>query len=249
VVELGVSQNPSDGDSRPRYVLAIDTALGAASACCLEVHAAIPKTAESLPMERGHAEALLPLLDRLVAPIEGGFGALVRVAVTVGPGSFTGIRVGVAAARAIALACQIPVVGISTLAAFAAPLIASGTRPRVIAAIDARHGHVYAQVFGSDGTTIMEARHASADEVLRAAGQGPFKLVGSGAPMLAAQAWSLGITADVDSAASVPDIALVARLALLADPVHSPARPLYLKPPDAKPQVRSEAETALAPSA
>ena len=226
-------------DPARRYILAIDTALGAASACVLGLDAATPVAAESMPMERGHAEALLPLLDRLMAQVEGGFAALDRVAVTVGPGSFTGIRVGVSAARAIGLACGIPVVGISTLAALAAPAMA-GSRSSVIAAIDARHGNVYAQVYGSDGTTAAEARHASAADVLRAAGRGPFRLVGSGAPMIAIESWSQGVTADVDNAAAGPDIALVARLALLADPERSPPKPLYLKPPDAKPQAAAK---------
>ncbi|MCW6510139.1 tRNA (adenosine(37)-N6)-threonylcarbamoyltransferase complex dimerization subunit type 1 TsaB [Lichenifustis flavocetrariae] len=225
------------GSSRkPRYVLAIDTALGAASACLLDLSSGTPVAAESLPMERGHAEALLPLLDRIVAQVDGGFDAISRVAVTVGPGSFTGIRVGVAAARAIGLACQIPVVGVSTLQALAAPAIASRIQPPIIAAIDAKHGNVYAQIFGTAGITVMEACHASVASVIEAAGPGPLRLVGSGAPMLAIEAWSRGLNADVDAHTAVPDIALVARLGALADPEAAGPKPLYLKPPDAKPQ-------------
>ena len=70
-------------------------------------------------MERGHAEALIPLIERVMGGIDGGFGSLDRIAVTVGPGSFTGLRVGIAAARAIALCWSIPAVGVSTLAALA----------------------------------------------------------------------------------------------------------------------------------
>ena len=220
---------------RRRFILAIDTALGATSACLLEMGAAQPLAAESLPMERGHAEALIPLLDRLVARIEGGFDAVGRVAVTVGPGSFTGIRVGVAAARAVGLACRVPVVGVSTLQALAAPAIANKLPPPVIAAIDARHGAVYAQVFGAGGVTLMEASHLPVAAVIEAAGPGPLRLVGSGAPMLAIEAWSRGLNADVDSQAAVPDIALVARLGALADPDPAGPKPLYLKAPDAKP--------------
>ena len=83
---------------------------------------------ETIPMERGHAEALLPLIDRLVSPFEGGFESLDRVAVTVGPGSYTGLRVGISAARGIGLAAGVPVVGVATLSAFLAPLMAGDSR-------------------------------------------------------------------------------------------------------------------------
>ena len=98
-------------------ILAIDTALAATSACLLVPGQTSPFAAETLFMEAGHAEALLPLIDRVVARAPGGFAAVTRVAVTVGPGSFTGIRIGVAAARAFGLACGVPVVGVSTLSA------------------------------------------------------------------------------------------------------------------------------------
>jgi tRNA threonylcarbamoyl adenosine modification protein YeaZ len=235
------------GIRRPRYILAIDTSLGAASACLLGLDDATPVAAESMPMERGHADALLPLLDRLIARVDGGFKALDRVAVTIGPGSFTGIRVGVAAARALGLACRVPVVGVSTLSALAAPAIAAGVRPQIVAAIDAKHGNVYAQSFGPDGATMMEACHASVADVLHAVGPGPLRLVGSGAAMLAIEAWSRGLSADVDNHIAVPDIALVARLGALADPEHSHPKPFYLKPPDAKPQIRVDLSQSPAP--
>ncbi|MGB7045218.1 MAG: tRNA (adenosine(37)-N6)-threonylcarbamoyltransferase complex dimerization subunit type 1 TsaB, partial [Methylocella sp.] len=101
-------------------ILAIDTALPAISACVLDDGADSPEAIETIAMERGHAEALLPLIDRVMARVAGGFASLDRVAVTVGPGSFTGLRVGIAAARAIGIACKIPVTGVSTLAALAA---------------------------------------------------------------------------------------------------------------------------------
>ena len=198
---------------------------------------ATPIAAESLPMERGHAEALLPLLDRLIARVESGFEAVSRVAVTIGPGSFTGIRVGVAAARAVGLACQVPVVGVPTLTALAAPAIASGGKPKIVVAIDAKHGSVYAQCFGGDGASLVDARHAPVAVFLDAVGPGPMHLTGSGAAMLAIEAWSRGYDAVVDKA-TLPDIAFVARLGALADPLHSGPKPMYLKPPDARPAAR-----------
>ena len=88
-------------------ILAIDTALLAISACVLDDGADSPEAIETIAMERGHAEALLPLIDRVMARVAGGFASLARVAVTVGPGSFTGLRAGIAAARAIGIACRI----------------------------------------------------------------------------------------------------------------------------------------------
>lgn len=226
--------------ARPRPILAMDTSLGAVSVCLLVPGATEPLAAETLALQRGHAEALLPMLDRVMAEIEGGFDALGRVAVTVGPGSFTGIRIGVSAARALGLARKIPVIGISTLAALAAPAIALSVPSRIVAAIDAKHGCVYAQAFATDGSTIMEPQHATVSSILAGLGPGPLQLVGPGAPMLAIEAWSHGIEAEAPTPAMSPDIAFVARLGLLADPDGAPPRPFYLKPPDAKPQAVPE---------
>lgn len=231
-----------DGDAHgraaaPSFVLAIDTSLGACSACCLALGKTEPAAVESVIMARGHAEALVPLVDRVVSRVGGGFGALRRVAVTVGPGSFTGIRVGVSAARAFGLACKVPVVGVSTLAALAAPSIAAAHRATIVAAIDAHHGNIYLQSFAPDGETRMAACVLSVPEALRALGRGPLRLIGSGAPLLAIEAWSQGLDAEVDERTVAPDIAYVARLGLLADAARALPRPFYLKAPDAKPQL------------
>ena len=102
-------------------VLAIDTALAACSAAVLDTEHGGIVAAESLPMARGHAEALMPLVARVMDQAGMAFSDLDRVVVTTGPGSFTGLRVGIAAARGIALAVDKPAVGLSTLFAYAAP--------------------------------------------------------------------------------------------------------------------------------
>jgi tRNA threonylcarbamoyl adenosine modification protein YeaZ len=187
-------------------------------------------------MERGHAEALLPMIDRVMSRVDGGFSALGRVAVTVGPGSFTGLRVGIAAGRAIGIACAVPTVGVSTLAALAAPLMLDEKSELVAVAIDARHGNVFFAAFEPDGRTYRAPCLIPVREAIRSLGSGPIRLAGSGAPMLAIEAWSIGISAEVAGATTTPDITFVARLGLIADPATAPARPLYLKAPDAKPQ-------------
>jgi len=139
------------------YVLALDTALAACSAAVLDTRHGILASA-SVAMRRGHAEALLPAVHQVMDDAGVAFSDLDRIAVTVGPGSFTGLRVGVSAARGIALAARRPAVGITTLAAFAAPALILAQGTPVLAVIDARHGQFYAQTFGGGGAT--EARIA-----------------------------------------------------------------------------------------
>lgn len=216
-------------------VLAIDTALAACSACVAGQDGE-PLSTETLIMERGHAEALLPLVERVVARAGGGFAALDRVAVTVGPGSFTGLRVGIAAARAIGLAAKIPVVGVTTLSALLAPLVAAGDPRLVAAAIDARHGQVYFHAVAPGGRTVVSSRLLPAKDAARMIGTGPVVLAGSGAPLLGAEAALLGIAADIAEGSFVPDIRWVARLGLSADPRQALPKPYYLRAPDARPQ-------------
>lgn len=218
-------------------VLAIDTALGACSAAVFDADADDVIGSESVAMERGHAEALMPLIARVMDGARTEFFQIDRVAVTVGPGSFTGLRVGIAAARGIALAINRPVVGVSTLAAYCAPCVADDLADTVLAAVDARHGHVYMQMFGGEGLRVS-ARYAPIEEALRAvaAADGEVHLAGSAAPLLAAR-WPDGKRAPmVRRAGPAPEVEWVARLGAKADAALAPARPLYLRPPDARPQ-------------
>src|ERR1700712_1416016 len=98
-------------------ILAIDTALDACSAGVLDTNANRLIAHESHAMKRGHAEALMPLLARVIKESGIGFAALDRIAVTTGPGSFTGLRVGISAGRGIPLAADKPVVGLTPLSA------------------------------------------------------------------------------------------------------------------------------------
>ena len=217
-------------------ILAIDTALGALSVAILDTTLADPIAVERILMARGHAEALVPMIDRVANQTEGGLAALDRIAVTVGPGSFTGIRVGISAARALALALEVPVVGVSTLAALATPLVLAMGNEVIAAALDARHGQIYVQAFGPGGRTLLSPRLSPVRDAVRALGAGPFRLTGSGAPMMAIEAWSMGLKAEVVGDLVAPDIAIVARLGSFAEPASAPPSPLYLKSPDAKPQ-------------
>jgi tRNA threonylcarbamoyladenosine biosynthesis protein TsaB len=216
-------------------VLAIDTALEACSAAVLDPAGGITAS-ESLAMARGHAEALMPLIARVMSSAGIEFAQLDRIAVTTGPGSFTGLRVGISAARGIALAAGKPAIGLSTLAALAAPLIATDDGTQVVAAIDARHEHIYLQVFGANGRTLVGPRVASLRDAARAAMAAQVRIVGSAANKMAA-AWPKGAepVLSVEQRAA-PDIEWIARLGAAATDDHSPPKPLYLREPDAQPQ-------------
>jgi tRNA threonylcarbamoyl adenosine modification protein YeaZ len=222
-------------------ILAIDTALEACAAAVLDTAHGAVVARESIAMARGHAEALMPLIKRVMAASGGGFDALDRIAVTVGPGSFTGLRVGIAAARGLALATGKPAVGLTTFAAFAAPLIADDDTLPVVTAIDARHEHVYLQVFGPGGRTLVPPRVASLREALRAAttSRGP-RIVGTGAKLLAA-AWPAGERSPRSvEQRGAPDIDWIAHLGAAAPEDGGPPKPLYLRAPDAQPQDASQ---------
>jgi tRNA threonylcarbamoyl adenosine modification protein YeaZ len=220
-------------------LLAIDTSLNACSVCLFDARQPAGTRRETLAMERGHAEALMPLIERITAG-EGGSGqgmaGVDRIAVTVGPGSYTGLRVGISAARALGLALGKPVVGVTTLSALAAPLVGRDTGRLITAAIDARHGSVYVTVLNCEGKPVVTPKLASLRDAARAIGAGPASLVGSGAKLVAQEAWGMGLDVAVIEGSEIPDILWVARLGLLAQPQGQPPRPLYLKAPEATPQ-------------
>lgn len=215
-------------------VLAIDTALEACAAAVIDFERGVTLAQESQAMKRGHAEALLPLLARVIDIAGIDFSAVDRIAVTVGPGSFTGLRVGISAARGIALATGKPAVGISSLAALAAPHVVDGQRRAVVAVIDARHEQVYAQIFAA-GRGVAGLQRALATDVLETLPAGPIVLVGPGAEHLA-QAWPATKSPPTIIPSAAPDIAWVARLGSAADITRALPKPLYLREPDARPQ-------------
>lgn len=217
-------------------ILAIDTALDACAAGVLDTDANRLIARESHAMKRGHAEALMPLLARVIKDSGIGFAALDRIAVTTGPGSFTGLRVGISAARGIALAADKPVVGVTTLAAFAAPRLREHGEHPILSAIDARHDHVYFQLVGGDGASLIQPRVASIEEVLDASRLGAPQLVGNAAKILGDR-WPPDAPAPMlIDAKPAPGIQWVAWLGAAVDPETSPARPYYLRAPDARPQ-------------
>lgn len=217
-------------------VLAIDTALAACSAAVLDTEYGGIIASESRPMVRGHAEALLPMLARVMRESGLAYPDIDRIAVTTGPGSFTGVRVGIAAARSIALASDRPAVGISTLSVYAAPHMAADGNFPVVAAIDARHAHVYLQVFSPGGRTSTEARLVTLHDAVQAAATARSHIVGSAARSVADTFPADAARPVSINASAAPDIAWVARMGAVVPEPKSPPTPQYLRAPDAQPQ-------------
>ncbi|HEY1943301.1 MAG TPA: tRNA (adenosine(37)-N6)-threonylcarbamoyltransferase complex dimerization subunit type 1 TsaB [Roseiarcus sp.] len=215
-------------------ILAIDTSCAACSVAAYDGQSRAVLSRRTEPMAHGHAEALGPMVEAAMAEVEGGFASLGKIAVAVGPGSFTGIRIGLAMARAMGLTLGVPVVGVSTLSAYVAPLLDDPQPGVLVSAIDARHGSVYVQIFEPTGRPASAPRVAPFREAARAIGPGPARIAGDGAAAFALEAQRAGIACEAFPA-PYPDIVAIARIGLAAKPEDWPARPLYVKPPDAKP--------------
>jgi tRNA threonylcarbamoyladenosine biosynthesis protein TsaB len=221
-------------------VLAIETCLGAVSAAVGWSGPDGWQLRESwLQLSAHHAERLLPSIAEVMDGAGLGFAALDRIAVTVGPGGFTAVRVGVATARALALATGKPVVAATSLAVMAhraeemlgEPL---GAR-RIMVAVDAGHGAHYVQSFAAGTAETAEARLLTAEEAARSVGRHGTILVGTGALAIAALVREAGGDAEPRFPEMLPHARSLALLAPRLAPV-SPVRPLYLRPPDARPQ-------------
>jgi tRNA threonylcarbamoyladenosine biosynthesis protein TsaB len=212
-------------------LLAIDTALEACSVGVVSDATTVMRTEN---VGRGHAEILMSQVESAMAEAGLAFADLDRIAVVVGPGSFTGLRVGIAAARGFALVTGKPAVGIGTLAVHAAEARAThGVKP-VLAVLAAGRGEIYGQFFAADGSEAGPAQAVS-PEVLAASFTGDMLIAGSGADLILA-ALPTDVRPVVAHRRSSPDIATLCRLALAAPPPTAAPRPLYLRPPDAKPQ-------------
>lgn len=207
-------------------LLALDTCL---DACSVAVWAdGRVLAAGSEPMRRGHQERLAVMVEATMAQAGTAFTALDRIGVTIGPGSFTGLRVGLAFAKGLGLALDRPVVGVGVLEALARD-VGEGF---VAAVIDARRDQVYLQAF--DGARALMAPDVLPVETAAARlaelwTGGPAALVGPGAALLAGV---LPQAVLIERAAPAP--AVVALLASRAQPPFPPPRPLYLRAPDVR---------------
>lgn len=188
-------------------VLAIDTSLDACSAACVRDRDVL--AAKSETMQRGQAERLAPMVREVVQSADIAFAGLDRVAVTTGPGSFTGVRVGLSFARALALALGKPCIGVSTLEALALQNGEQGLRAGLIETPGASYFALY-----NDGAPLIAPRAFARGEHVELADEAA-----------AGRAWTLtgpGVVVDA--------VALALR-AMRLDPERYKPDPLYLRAP------------------
>jgi tRNA threonylcarbamoyladenosine biosynthesis protein TsaB len=216
-------------------ILAVDTALGACSAAVLSGGRTLAH--EHRDMARGHAEALAPMVEEVMRLAGLAFSEIERIGVTTGPGTFAGQRVGLAFARAVALALKKPAVGVTTLDAMAAEALRSQSAGWAVAAADAKRGEIYLGARNAHTSLLEPVLLPLEDAALRLASfserHGPkIALAGTATDALGPLLRSSGFVPS-DSLVRQPDAIFVAQLAALA-PVGAPPKPLYLRPPDAK---------------
>ncbi len=209
-------------------VLAFDCSTGACSAAVLADGRLLAHRA--VAMQRGHAEALMPMVTAVLAESGLGWGEIGLIGVTVGPGSFTGLRIGLAAARGMALAGPLPVAGVGTALTMAHAVPAAElVGRRLLVAIDGKRADLFVQPFAAD-LSPLAAPAAMMPEAAASWLDGPLLLAGDGAARLHAYCPN----ALLSSAIGPVDAAVVARLAVLHHRAGTalPPLPLYLRPPD-----------------
>jgi tRNA threonylcarbamoyl adenosine modification protein YeaZ len=213
-------------------LLAIDCAANLCAACVYDAGAGMELGREVRDLGKGHAEHLMAVIETALQIGGTGYPDLNAVAVSIGPGSFTGLRVGVSTARGLALALKIPAIGVTTLEALAAEGANAFPGRAVLAALDAGREEIHAalydgtlaETYGPSVVTLSEAATMAIDAEA--------VLVGTAAPLIAQAA---GRAFDTGPVAATADITTYARLAAAKRPGEKP-KPLYLRGADAKPQ-------------
>ena len=222
-------------------ILGFDTATSACSAAVWEDGRIAARRFE--PMSRGQSERLMPMVREVLSEAGADFPDLDLLAVTTGPGAFTGLRIGLAAARGMALAGDLAYFGVTTLDAVAAGVSEQEReKANMLVVLDSKRAEVYAQAFRSDLRPLSEVQALMPADLaaLTANGEGDADRVlvaGDGAGQVIQALKDKGIEAVLSTAPGVPDAATVAAIAAerwSSDQPAEPLRPLYLRPPDAK---------------
>ena len=224
-------------------ILALDTTTEACSVACWGCGKVIAE--EFLHLGRGHAEALAPMIASTIARSGLGYEQFDAIAVTIGPGTFTGLRIGLAAARGLALAMCKPMIGVTTLEAVA--YAARSEQRSVLAILDARRSQLYAQGFDSMLMPLNAPSVVSPECIQSIVPDGPYVAVGTGIalarPHLLRPPASPG-DVTFDAGDGFPRATVVARIASTRPPAAATTvRPIYLRPPDAIPPKAADTET------
>jgi tRNA threonylcarbamoyladenosine biosynthesis protein TsaB len=226
-------------------ILALDTSMAACSACVYDAGTGRALASHHAFMERGQAEALAPMVQDIMALAGAAFKDLARIAVTTGPGTFTGVRIGLAMARGLGVALNIPVTGIDSLAAIACNETA-GDLPIVVAA-DARANEIYFAAFEQSGHEITAPAIVALADAHRFMPNRPARILGTAADVLLSK---LGDQKHVrGDAGDLPIAANFVKRAARVPKSNVPPEPLYLRPPDVKPQATKISFSAVGPAA
>jgi tRNA threonylcarbamoyladenosine biosynthesis protein TsaB len=214
-------------------LLALDTAANLCSAALLDVESSTLLSEVSHDIGKGHAEQLMAVLDETLRGSGHSISDIAKIAVSVGPGSFTGVRVGVSTARGLALALKCPVVGVSTLEALAWDARQEAPGRAVLSIIDARRDELYSQFFSEAGEPLSEPAVNALPAIMeKLQVMGPVVLSGSGAVFVNAQ---LGQALEIASHRATGSAEAFARLGASRTAAGVPS-PLYLRGLDVKPQ-------------
>jgi tRNA threonylcarbamoyladenosine biosynthesis protein TsaB len=232
-------------------VLALDTCFAACSVALRFEHPErdVVMVTRHEPRETGHAERIAPMLQEAIAASGRGLDAIDRIAVTYGPGTFTGVRTGLAFARGLQLALGRPLVGASSLRIMAIAArhelaIPATPDTAVAAVVDARRGGVYVEVLDALGATLAGPALLPLTAAAELARGRPLVAVGSGAALLADAAAALGRNIRAALPTLQPSAETLATIAAALPPSTAALAPLYLRQPDAKPQPRPAAAPA-----
>jgi tRNA threonylcarbamoyladenosine biosynthesis protein TsaB len=209
-------------------LLAVDTALGACSAALLDGDEILAHNFEA--MDRGHAERLAPMVEEIMKQAGMAFAALERLAVTTGPGTFTGQRVGLAFMRGLRLALKRPLTGLTTLETIAAGAMDETKKTKAAVIHDARREEAYLLLQDGERTIQQPIVLPFQDAIARIRAFGSCALAGTGA---AVAKESLGGDFTLSSIRQ-PHALWVARLAQKRSSAPEAPGPLYLRAPDAK---------------
>lgn len=216
-------------------LLAIDTAATLCAACIYDTERGMEMGRSVLDIGTGHAERLMGVIAEALAQAGVVYADLGAVAVSIGPGSFTGVRIGVSAARGFAMALKIPAVGVGTLEAIADEARDTFPGREVLAVIDARRDEIYAALYNGDGALRAGPMLTTVADMAGVAKEVRPVLCGSAAQMVA-QAAEPGAGFDFGRLAATADIAVYARLAAMRGPAEERPKPLYLRGAGAKAQ-------------
>jgi tRNA threonylcarbamoyladenosine biosynthesis protein TsaB len=213
-------------------ILGIDSAGVGASAAILRGGEVL--SSRRALQARGQAEILMPMIDAVLGEARLEVAQLDAIGVTVGPGSFTGLRIAIAAARGLALAGGVRAIGVSSFAAIAALAPKSSRDGRaLVVALDTRREDFYLQGFGEEDQPLGEPALVAAPEVRDWAPRAPLLIAGDAAARLAPLLRDRDIAvAPATEQARAEDVARLAAKLLAAGGEIAPPRPLYLRAPD-----------------